>query len=485
MAYDDRYRVDRAYLNQFRNVAYNDPWFALGELLGQGYMKRYEDRGTRKALEKVQAQYGDGSAPSTNDMSQALDTVQNRYQQDAKNTLGLGGLSPQMDHEKVQAKKTALGVQNPMGQAMFSMNPMNDPNAFQGESEFNKRMRAEAQQRQNEMNALKTIGAVPMTNLEVGNRILDQYAGNLKAVRDPQSGMVTGLTRNQGANELAQQAYNSRMANFNAKDEMANIVAQMEMDGRTPEQIARVKDVWGDKLQRMQDDAYKARANDIVSGLGNLQYDSPEYHQNIAELAKFDTTMAQVMGNYGRAMWDRSNKLADEDRAVQKNIDKYRTETGLMIERDNAVLDNKVAQLVKLGYPEQTARKMLLVGNPSGGGGRRRSGGGSSGGGRISSSKTPKMESWQTNIENLVDQTRGLLSQGNITQAEENIAALYSKWADPKFREKLDSEDLEYLYQTIAALNYMNAMKGGYADNEEAQARLKEGRHILRAWGVI
>ena len=446
MAYDDRYRVDRAYLNQFRNVAYNDPWFALGELLGQGYMKRYEDRGTRKALEKVQAQYGDGSAPSTNDMSQALDTVQNRYQQDAKNTLGLGGLSPQMDREKVQAKKTALGVQNPMGQAMFSMNPMNDPNAFQGESEFNKRMRAEAQQRQDEMNALKTIGAVPMTNYEAGNRILDQYAGNLEAVRDPQSGMVTGLTRNQGANELAQQAYNSRMANFNAKDEMANIVAQMEMDGRTPEQIARVKAVWGDKLQRMQDDAYKARANDIVSGLGNLQYDSPEYHQNIAELAKFDPTMAQVMGNYGRAMWDRSNKLADEDRAVQKNIDKYRIETDLMVERDNAVLENKVAQLVKLGYPEQTARRMLLVGNPSGGGGRRRSGGGSSGG-----SGGGKMPAHLSKFANLADQVKSAIRNKDNDTAADLQDQMQKMIYDPNFRAKVDNDDFNALLRVWSA----------------------------------
>lgn len=485
MAYG-KYRVNPAHFNQFRNMAYNDPMFALGELIGRGYMQNYEDRGVRKALEKAEAQYGDGSAPSANDMSQALDTVQNRYQQDAKNTLGLGGLSPQMDREKVQAKKTALGVQNPMGQAMFSMNPMNDPNAFQGESEFNKRMRAEAQQRQDEMNALKAIGAVPMTNLEVGNRILDQYAGKLQAVRDPQTGVVTGLTKTPGAADLAEQAYNKRMADFSAKDEMSKILAQMEKDGRSPEQIARVTAIMEGKLQSMQDKAYEKRAADIMGSLANISYDDPRYQQAIAELAKYNPAAAKVYaGNIvtGRDKWNQEQQLAKEERTAQRNIDNYRTETGLMIERDNAILQNKIDQMKAAGYTDAQIKQALYGGGS--GGGRRRSGGGSSGGGSSSTGKTPKMESWQTSIENLVDQTRGLLSQGNTAQAEENIAALYSKWEDPDFREKLDSEDLDYLYQTIAALNYMNAVQGGYADNEEAQARLKEGRHILSAWGVI
>ena len=227
---------------------------------------------------------------------------------------------------------------------------------------------------------------------------------------------------------------------------MANIVAQMEMDGRTPEQIARVKAVWGDKLQRMQDDAYKARANDIVSGLGNLQYDSPEYHQNIAELAKFDPTMAQVMGNYGRAMWDRSNKLADEDRAVQKNIDKYRIETDLMVERDNAVLENKVAQLVKLGYPEQTARRMLLVGNPSGGGGRRRSGGGSSGG-----SGGGKMPAHLSKFANLADQVKSASRNKDNDTAADLQDQMQKMIYDPNFRAKVDNDDFNALLRVWSA----------------------------------
>ena len=439
MAYG-KYRVNPAHFNQFRNMAYNDPMFALGELIGRGYMQNYEDRGVRKALEKAEAQYGDGSAPSANDMSQALDTVQNRYQQDAKNTLGLGGLSPQMDREKVQAKKTALGVQNPMGQAMFSMNPMNDPNAFQGESEFNKRMRAEAQQRQDEMNALKAIGAVPMTNLEVGNRILDQYAGKLQAVRDPQTGAVTGLAKTPGAADLAEQAYNKRMADFSAKDEMSKILAQMEKDGRSPEQIARVTAIMEGKLQSMQDKAYEKRAADIMGNLANISYDDPRYQQAIVELAKYDPAAAKVYaGNVvtGRDLWNQEQQIAGEERTAKRNQENFDIETQNLIKRDNAVLENKVAQLVKLGYPEQTARRMLLVGNPSGGG-RRRSGGGSSGSGNTAA---------QNQMKNLMNQVKSAISKGDNDSAANLQDQIQTLIYDLKSKGKIDDKDFDALLQ--------------------------------------
>lgn len=439
MAYG-KYRVNPAHFNQFRKMAYNDPMFALGELIGRGYMQNYEDRGVRKALEKAEAQYGDGSAPSANDMSQALDTVQNRYQQDAKNTLGLGGLSPQMDREKVQAKKTALGVQNPMGQAMFSMNPMNDPNAFQGESEFNKRMRAEAQQRQDEMNALKAIGAVPMTNLEVGNRILDQYAGKLQAVRDPQTGAVTGLAKTPGAADLAEQAYNKRMADFSAKDEMSKILAQMEKDGRSPEQIARVTAIMEGKLQSMQDKAYEKRAADIMGNLANISYDDPRYQQAIVELAKYDPAAAKVYaGNVvtGRDLWNQEQQIAGEERTAKRNQENFDIETQNLIKRDNAVLENKVAQLVKLGYPEQTARRMLLVGNPSGGG-RRRSGGGSSGSGNTAA---------QNQMKNLMNQVKSAISKGDNDSAANLQDQIQTLIYDLKSKGKIDDKDFDALLQ--------------------------------------
>lgn len=52
MAYG-KYRIDPAYLNQFRNVAYNDPWFALGELVGKGAAAAYDRRQYQKQLEKA------------------------------------------------------------------------------------------------------------------------------------------------------------------------------------------------------------------------------------------------------------------------------------------------------------------------------------------------------------------------------------------------------------------------------------------------
>ena len=54
MAYDDRYRINPAYLNQFRNIAYNDPLFALGELVGRGFGAHMADKSYQKQMDKAQ-----------------------------------------------------------------------------------------------------------------------------------------------------------------------------------------------------------------------------------------------------------------------------------------------------------------------------------------------------------------------------------------------------------------------------------------------
>ena len=54
MAYDDRYRINPAYLNQFRNIAYNAPWFALGELFGRGFGAHMADKSYQKQMDKAQ-----------------------------------------------------------------------------------------------------------------------------------------------------------------------------------------------------------------------------------------------------------------------------------------------------------------------------------------------------------------------------------------------------------------------------------------------
>lgn len=440
MAYD-KYRINPAYLNQFRGIAYNDPWFALGELIVRGYNKAYEDRGTRKAIEKIEAQYGTGEAPSQNDMSQALDVVQQRYNQGARDTLGLGGLSPTMDRDKVQAVKQSLGVQDTKGQAMFAMSPLNDPNKFQGDSEFNKRMRAEAQQKQAQMDALKTIGAVPMTNVEIGNRVLDQYAGRLEAQRDPQTGATTGVIKTPGVLDLAEQAYNKRMADFSAKDEMANIVLQMERDGRSPEQIARVKEAMEGKLQSMQDKYYAKRAGDIMGSLNGLSYDDPKYQQAIVELAKYDPAAAKVYaGNVvtGRDKWNLEQQIAKEDRATQRNIDNYRTETGLMIERDNAMLQNKIEQMKAAGYNDAQIKQALYGGGS--GGGRRRGGGGSS-------SDGGKMPAHLNNLSNLMDQVETAIDQGDNDTAADLQDQIQTMIYSDSFRKKVSSDQFAKILQ--------------------------------------
>ena len=75
MAYDDKYRINPAYLNQFRNIAYNDPWFALGELVGRGFGAHMADKSYQKQMDKAQnienamartSQYGEATKAGEN-----------------------------------------------------------------------------------------------------------------------------------------------------------------------------------------------------------------------------------------------------------------------------------------------------------------------------------------------------------------------------------------------------------------------------------
>lgn len=57
--------------NNIGSVAYNDPEFALGMLLAQGWNKQYDDRGVRKAQEAMQESLS--GEPSAEDRNKALD----------------------------------------------------------------------------------------------------------------------------------------------------------------------------------------------------------------------------------------------------------------------------------------------------------------------------------------------------------------------------------------------------------------------------
>ena len=431
----DKYRVNRAYLNQFRNTAQNDPMFALGELLGRAYVDRYNERGTQKALEKAEAQYGDGTAPSQADRDNALKIIEAQNLAKANDTLGTSNTLSK--DKQMQAVKDSLGVNTVQGRAMFGAMPLNNPNMIQGEGEFYDRLRASVQERQNQYDALKTVGAVPQTQYEIGNRILDNYVQ---------------------ASPVAQKMYADRMANFNAEDEKAKLIAQMEKDGRNAEQIDRVMATMDGRLQGMQDKAYRAKANNLMDELGSMSYQDPEYQKTIIELSKYDPAAAKLYATYGKSMWDTQNAQVAEQQKAQQKVNDKNAEVGLRFEQAKALgLSDKQATLYALNG-RVPVRGM--------------------GGGSASDVGSGKVPSYMQGISNLFDQSASAIAQGNNDAAANLQDQIQTMIYDDGFRKNFSANEHAELLQMWNGLEAQRMMmlkeKGLPVDDAYLQDRIAQ-----------
>ena len=208
--------------NSFANNAYNDPMFALGQLLGQNWSKNYEDRGRAKALADIEAQLSPN--PTKQELADATQKQQVSNETAAKQTLGA-------DPQQVDALTQQYG--NIKGKVAGDL--LNDPNNFTGNDEFSKYMSNATQDTNNQVQAAQTLGYVPKTVSDAGIAAANDYAGTLKPVISA-NGAAT-LSPTQGIGDIAKQSADSRLTNFNADKFIADQTVNLLKKGYSKEDI--------------------------------------------------------------------------------------------------------------------------------------------------------------------------------------------------------------------------------------------------------
>jgi len=273
--------------NAFRQMAYRDPKFALGELIGSAlagaYANNYNNRGISKAVDKALAEYGTGGDQAAEQA--ALQQVQQQMLQPGNGSIGVGmsdmdalanvrqnyGLEPMptagsvpMGDQMAQALKTASD-QKHEERAQFNSNP----------SAYNEAMRIDAARQQ----------AQPETHEQ----------------------MIAQLAQMPGAAIMAQDYAGRRIGDFNKKEAMLRAEQQMLKDRRTPYQIEQALRILEPHFDKMQDDAYRVGAEKAMAELGAVdeagrrKLSDAEYKQKIIDLATQYGDIGKAAANvYGR-----------------------------------------------------------------------------------------------------------------------------------------------------------------------------------------
>lgn len=98
--------------NDFTNIAYNDPWFALGHLLGANYSKNYNDRGDKKVLSEAgqELSFGGGGTVNGEDRQKVLDGMANNYVDEYGNAKE-SAVPPTISFNGSQAQNTPQAIQ--------------------------------------------------------------------------------------------------------------------------------------------------------------------------------------------------------------------------------------------------------------------------------------------------------------------------------------------------------------------------------------
>lgn len=273
-------------IDSFAGRAWNDPWFALGELLAKGYNKNYDERGIRESekyvLEKL------SPAPNTDDMMTALDAVENRYKTEGFNMLGTN------DPAQIQAKAENLGQDTPQNRAAYGAGILNNTANFQDDSAFSKFARADIANRSAQIGALKAVGQTPMSQGEALQIAFDKNATAQKAV--------------QKSPEV-----------FDANKYLDQMQIDLRKQGRPQHQIdAALKTAEG-KARTMQQDSYEQKVKALSAEIKMLNPASPEYQQKIVEIAKYSPAAANLYGNNvitGKDIWN-------SDQASKKIREQY------------------------------------------------------------------------------------------------------------------------------------------------------------------
>lgn len=275
----DRSRFNN--VQQLRQIAMKDPWFAAGDVIGSAlagmYANNYNNRGINKAVDKALAEYGAGGDVAADQA--ALQKVQQQMLQPLTGSVNAGmsdadalasvrqnyGLEPvPIAGDSITAGSVPTGDQ--MAQSLKAASDQKHEERVQynmNPTAYNETMRIDAMRQQ-----------VP--NATVSAETIAQ------------------LAQMPGAAIIARENAARSLNNFNAEEALMRAQQQMLKDGRTPYQIAQASEILKPHFAQMQDDAYRAQADRIMAELGNngQAIADADYKQKIVELAR--------LGDYGR-----------------------------------------------------------------------------------------------------------------------------------------------------------------------------------------
>lgn len=310
-----------ANIDSFAGRAWNDPWFALGELLAKGYNKNYEDRGTNKAI------------------NEANDLMSNKVNS--------------TDQAAVQGKIDAYNNANGPESQGLAINPQNP------------------QLPQVDVNA----ASLDRSSLNPG-----LLSGSLLARSDAQTQAMSDGTVATPANfysgQLEKMAKDNRLANWDPDATMAALNKVAQKYNLSPEQKATMLDSIMPTFNQRQKQAGEATIADLVKNYDFSKGYSPEAIQKLAKLYTFNPAAAELMGRNmvtGREAWnsDQSSKKMQEQYVLgQKGADNNlwrskelnKSNADLRIETETRARAQRYKEAIAMGYSPDDAKSIAMGG---------------------------------------------------------------------------------------------------------------------------
>lgn len=360
----DRSRFNN--VQQLRQIAMKDPWFAAGDVIGSAladaYANNYNNRGISKAVDKALAEY---QTPSAADEQAALQQVQQQMLQPGTGSVSVGmsdidalnsvrqnyGLDP-MPNAGASIPAGGMPTGNQLAQSLKAASDQkheeriqqnNNPSAYNEEARFNALQQpAGVSVGMSDADALNSVrqnyglGALQPsgTDISVGDNIpqqdpqmMDALLGTARAAQpETREQAIERLAQMPGAAIVAQDNAARRLDNFNKAEAMLRAEQNMIKDGRTPYQIEQAMRILEPHFDRMQDESYRANAERIMAELGAVDetgrqvLSDADYKQKIIDLAIQYGDIGKAAANlYGRDIVSGQDRFRAQQQLEREN----------------------------------------------------------------------------------------------------------------------------------------------------------------------
>ncbi len=460
MAYD-KYRINPAYLNQFRNMAYNDPWFALGELIGNAAGNAYGKRQYEKQLDKA----GQIDAASAREA----------YYDTANKNAQASGLIGTSTYDGITQAKTDYGThKTAYDDAMAKLNAFKgdqDSQEYKGLWEMAQQAQAGRQNANNRAEMLRQINRDNGWSNEgyYATDSLSEKLGNTSLLAPRKQEEWQGISLGEGLlstaqtdqqastptiTDLAQRSFNTlrqKPAGVLSKDDVARYyMTNPELKEKIVADHDRSKrsaSYWSDLERKMKQegvsqeviDEYlggkkRAVAEDMLGDYYKAVLDGNYLGADaLATLtAGIDPQLAQILKTGGVSV---GNLFGAEQSWLQSMAEAQRKEQAEARKRQQNLQDYRTKKEIDAAYKN------------NGSGGR----GGSSSGG----SKSDKLEKWEEVPHNLLTQVTMYTQNKDFESAYETVDRLKELlYRDTEALDKFPGQGLAGYRQLLAQVEY-------------------------------